>query len=184
MAIEISKTIQDRLTSIQNRLREKIRRASWVKPGNVHLTLKFLGDVHPDHIEIIGGAIEEVAGNHPPFSMRIGGIGAFPNLTRPRVLWAGIKVGVAEITALARYINIELNRCGYPADKKFNPHLTLARLRSRVNLRPFVDMFRQYDEIDGAAMTVNEIVFVRSQLHPSGSIYTLLNSCSLNKEIN
>lgn len=181
VAIEIPKTIQNHLISIQDELRKKIKQASWVKPGNVHLTLKFLGEVNPSHIETIGQTIQQVAVNHSAFSMLIGGMGAFPNLTHPRVIWVGVKVGVTEISALARDINVELSRCGYPFDeKKFNPHLTLARLKSRVNLRPFVDVFRQYDEIDGAKMTVNEIVLVQSQLYPTGAIHTLLKICALN----
>ena len=181
VAIEIPKAIQNHLISIQDELRKKIKQASWVKPGNVHLTLRFLGEVNPSHIETIGQTIQQVAVNHSTFSMLIGGMGAFPNLTRPRVIWVGVKVGVAEISALARDINVELSRCGYPFDeKKYNPHLTLARLKSRVNLRPFVDVFRQYDEIDGAKMTVNEIVLVQSQLRPTGAIYIPLKICALN----
>ena len=128
-----------------------------------------MGEVNPGHIETIGQTIQQVAVNHSAFSMLIGVMGAFPNLTRPRVIWVGVKVGVAKISALARDINVELSQCGYPFDeKKFNPHLTLARLKSRVNLRPFVDVFRQYDEIDGAKMTVNEIVLVQSPQNASG----------------
>ena len=185
VAIEIPADVQNRLIAIQEQLRRKIGCASWVKQGNIHLTLKFLGVVNPSDIQPIGEVIEKVTKKHPPFSMRIGGIGAFPNLDRPRVVWAGVKVGVAGVNALAQEVNTELSGCGYPSDnKRSNPHLTLARLKSGVNLNPLVDIFRQYDQMDGTDMVVDGIVLMQSQLYPSGPIYTSLKFCALNKEIN
>ena len=132
VAIEIPQMIQDLLISVQDELKTKFRGACWVKRGNIHLTLKFLGDVAPNQIGIIRNVIQQVAGNRPPFLMQIGSIGAFPNFTRPRIIWAGVNTGDAEITAIAQEINIELSRCGCPLDEKaFRPHLTLARLKSR-----------------------------------------------------
>lgn len=180
VAIEISEQIQSRLTAIQDELRQYIESASWVKPGNIHLTLKFLEEVNHSDIQSIGAVIEQVAQRHPAFSMQIGGIGAFPNLARSRVLWTGITVGAAEIKALAQEINTELGGCGYPADsKQFNPHLTLARLKSRVDLNPLIDTFRQYDQMDGTNMEVDGIALIQSELHPSGAIYTPLKFCAL-----
>jgi 2'-5' RNA ligase len=185
VAIEIPEVVQNRLIAIQDELRRKIGRASWVKAGNIHLTLKFLGEVDPSDIQPIGEVLERVAQRHPPFSMRIGGIGAFPNLARPRVLWVGVTVGAAEVKAFAQELNAELSGCGYPSDnKRSNPHLTLARLKSGVNLNPLVDIFRQYDQMDGPDMVVDGIALIQSQLHPSGAIYTPLRFCALNKEMN
>ena len=180
VAIEIPEDIQNRLIAIQDEIRQQIGPASWVKPGNIHLTLKFLEEVSHNDIQSVGEVIEQVAQRHPAFSMQIGGIGAFPNLERSRVLWTGITVGTAEIKVLAQEVNTELSGCGYPADsKQLNPHLTLARLRSRVDLNPLVDTFRQYDQIDGTNMEVNGIALIQSELHPSGAIYTPLKFCAL-----
>ena len=180
VAIEIPRSIQERFAQIQDTLKEQISRVSWVKPDNIHLTLKFIGEVHPNDVRTIEPAIKQVSQRHHPFALKIGGIGAFPNLKRPRVIWVGVKVGATEVSVLARAINLELNRCGYPLDEAaFHPHLTLARIKDRIDLRPFVDMFRQYDEIDNASMTVNEIALIRSQLHPKGAIYTILKSYAL-----
>ena len=122
-----------------------------------------------------------MAENHPPFSMQIGGIGAFPNLTRPRVIWAGVKTGMAEITAIAQEINTKLIRCGCPlARKPFHPHLTLSRLKSQIDLTPNVSMFQQFDAIDSTPIPVNAIRLTQSQLHPSGAVYTPLQTYPLN----
>ena len=180
IAIEIPETIQNQLARIQRTLRNQIPKASWVKPGNIHLTLKFLGEVDPDDVESIGKAIEGVTIHHHSFSLRIGGVGAFPNLARPRVIWAGVKVGTERVSALARDLNLALSRCGFSREtKKFNPHLTIARLRERINLTPYTNQYRQYDRIERAEMTVDTISLVQSQLHPEGAIYSTLRSYSL-----
>ncbi len=180
VAIEIPEPIQNQLARIQGTLRKQIQKASWVKPGNIHLTLKFLGDVDPVDLESIGEAIEGATSRHRSFSLCIGGVGAFPNLARPRVMWAGVKVGGERVSALAQDINLALNHCGFPLDtKKFNPHLTIARLKGRIDLRPYTDQYRQYDRIDGAETTVNAISLIQSQLHPQGAIYSTLQSYSL-----
>ena len=177
IAIEIPEPIQNQLAQIQGRLQKQIQKASWVKPGNIHLTLKFLGDVDPDDLESIGEAIEEATSHHRSFSLHLGGVGAFPNLARPRVIWAGVKVGAERVSALAQDINVGLSHCGFPLDtKRFNPHLTIARLKERIDLRPYTNQYRQYDRIDGAEMTVDTISLVQSQLHPQGAIYSNLQS--------
>ncbi len=181
VAIEIPETIQMLLTSTQEELRKYIRGASWVKRGNIHLTLKFLGDVAPNQISVIKNVIEQVTDTRSPFSMELGGIGAFPNLSRPRIIWAGVKTGADEVAAIAREIDVGLGRHGYERDKKsFRPHLTLARLKRRVNLKPLVDVFHQYDTINGARMIVKQIRVVQSNLRRSGAVYTPLETCCFN----
>lgn len=179
VAIEIPEAIQMLLPPIQEELRSKIGKASWTKSGNFHLTLKFLGDIHHESIGKVSQAVQTVAETQGPFSMEIAGIGAFPNLMRPRVVWVGIKQGASAVAQLAEAVNLQLVQLGYPTDfaknGRFHAHLTLARLRSRINLKPFTTLFRKYDTIDGATMTVNEITLMRSQLHRSGAIYTPLN---------
>ena len=153
-----------------------------MKPDNIHLTLKFLGDVDPDDIESVGEAIKGVTIRHRGFSLRIGGIGAFPSLARPRVIWAGVQVGMERVTALAQDINLALSRSGFPLDtKKFNPHLTIVRLKERIDLRPYTNQYREYDRIDGAEMTVDTISVIQSQLHAQGAIYSTLQSYSLSQ---
>ena len=186
VAVEIPEDVQALLSPVQASLRSAVRaagggRASWTRLGNFHLTLQFLGDVRSDAIDEIGEALQAVAATQRPFSMAIGGIGAFPNLNRPRVLWVGIKQGAAAVTRLAEAVNAQLARIGYPAEGRFHPHLTLARLRNRINLGPQVHLFSKYDTIDTATVNVNEIVLMRSQLHPKGAVYTPLKMCRFSR---
>ncbi|MDE0300227.1 MAG: RNA 2',3'-cyclic phosphodiesterase [Candidatus Poribacteria bacterium] len=178
VAIEIPDAVQALLASVQEELGKNIRAASWVKRGNIHLTLKFLGEIASNQINEVKNVMERVASARPPFSMEIGGIGVFPNLTRPRIIWAGVKTGADEIVAIANAVDIGLSRHGYERDEKqYRPHLTLARIKHRINVKPLAQMFRQYDTILGATVVVNQIRVVQSQLRPSGAVYTPLETC-------
>ena len=180
IAIEIPEPIQNQLVRIQGTLRKQISKASWVKPGNIHLTLKFLGDVDPGDLEPIRNAVEGVTNRQHSFSLHIGGVGAFPNLARPRVIWAGVNFGAERVSTLAQDINLALSNRGFSLDtKKFNPHLTIARLKEKIDLRPYANEYRQYGRIHGAEMTVDTISLIQSQLHSKGAIYSTLQSYPL-----
>ncbi|RKU09773.1 RNA 2',3'-cyclic phosphodiesterase [Candidatus Poribacteria bacterium] len=177
VAIEIPKPVQALLKPVQTHLHSEIRKVSWTKSGNFHLTLKFLGDVDAEAMGAVSEAVENVATTQTSFSIEFGGIGAFPTLARPRVIWVGIKHGAASVSHLAKAVNLELKRLGFPTDNRFHPHLTLGRLRSPMNLQPLKNVLRKYDTIDGATVSVDEITVMQSQLHPNGAIYTPLNVC-------
>ena len=177
VAIEIPKPVQALLNRVQTRLQSEIRKVSWTKSGNFHLTLKFLGDVDAEAIDAVSEAVESVAATQSAFSIEFGSIGAFPTFARPRVIWVGIKHGAATVSQLAKAVNLELKRLGFPMDARFHPHLTLGRLRRQTNLHPLKSVLHKYDTIDGATVNVNEITVMQSQLHPNGAIYTPLNVC-------
>ena len=177
IAIEIPEPIQALLKPVQTRLQSEVRKASWTKQGNFHLTLKFLGDVDTEAVDAISEAVQKVAHTQTRFSIELGGIGAFPTLTRPRVIWVGVKHGAAIVSRIARAVNVELKRLGFPTDNRFHAHLTLGRLRTPVNLGRLKNILHKYDTIEGAIVNVNEIILMQSQLHPNGAIYTPLNVC-------
>lgn len=181
-AIEIPERIQALLVEVQNTFRPKIERASWTRRGNFHLTLKFFGEVGNHSINEISAALQNIAENQTPFSIEIGGIGAFPNLARPRVLWVGLKQGTLLTVKLVRAINREFVKFGFEKDTRFHPHLTLARLKDQVNLNTFINLFRKFETLDGALLTVDKIMLVKSELYPSGAVYTPLKICEFNKE--
>ena len=185
VAVEVPDEVQALFSPVQALLRAAVQsgggRASWTRRGNFHLTLKFLGDVRSNAIDDIDAALQAVTVAQRPFSMEIGGIGAFPNMNRPRVLWVGIKQGTEAVTRLAEAVNHQLAGIGYPAESRFHPHLTLARVRNRINLKPQVHLFRKYDIINDATVNVNKIVLMRSQLHPKGAVYTPLKMCHFSR---
>jgi len=160
-------------------------RVSWVKQGNMHLTLKFLGDIGANQIESINSVLQNVAESHSSFDIGFSGIGVFPNLRRPRVLWIGITAGSEPATQLAEDISNSLQPLGFPREKRgFTPHLTLARIRYRINLEDVSGKFKQYDNLDIPTLKVDHFAFIRSQLHPRGSIYTPLKKFALKLSLN
>jgi len=178
VAVEIPEPIQALLKPVQTHLQSQIHKgASWTKPGKFHLTLKFLGDVRPEAMNDVSETLQRVTDTHPPFTIDFGGIGAFPNLARPRVIWMGIKQGASTVSRLAKAVNHELTHLGFSTDNRFHPHLTLARLRTATNLEPLKNILRKYDTIVGGSMHVNEIALMQSQLHRNGAIYTPLSVC-------
>lgn len=182
VAVEIPESIQDLLAEIQEAFRPKIKRASWTRPRNIHLTLKFLGEVENNSVNQIDASLHRTAGQQKPFSIEIGGVGAFPNLVRPRVLWVGLKRGAAQIKMLAKAINDELCSLGYPNDTRFHPHLTLARLKNQVNLSTYINLFKKFETIEGALLRVDKITLVKSELRLSGAVYTPIQNYQLGRE--
>lgn len=183
VAIEIPNRIQEILGEVQAQIRSKIGFASWTKIGNYHITLKFLGDVEDRNVDKIRSALEKVAKGNEPFPIEIGGIGAFPNFVRPRVLWVGLNRGALPTTSLANTINSELHKINFSKEDRFHPHFTLARLKRPINLKPFSRLFENYKIVDGTLHTVDKITLVRSELHPDGAVYTPLNKYSIGQEI-
>lgn len=181
IAIELPDSIQEIFEEIQTTLRSRISHASWTKLGNFHLTLKFLGDVKQNRISEIGNTIEYISKKYEPFPLNFGGIGAFPNIPRPRVLWIGLKQGTLTTTELGQEINTEMIHLGFKNESRFHPHVTLARIRNPVNFSGFKDLFEKYDTLQNSKLTVNEIVLVKSKLHPSGAVYTPIKKFQLSR---
>jgi 2'-5' RNA ligase len=153
-------------------LRPRARGIRWVSPENLHLTLRFLGDVEegqvPEAHQAVCSAAEEVS----PFAIRPGAFGAFPNAQRPRVLYVSLEGDVERLRGLQRQIENELIGRGFPKeDRPFSPHLTIGRAtrdrRGPIDLPP---------PPAGAApeMVVREVLVMKSDLRPDGPVYTPL----------
>jgi 2'-5' RNA ligase len=166
------------LDRIERDLGSRMSGLSWVKPDNMHITIRFLGDLGDSGVRRAGESARRGAESHPAFRARLGEPGAFPSLDRPRVLWAGLAQGASEAIALAKSVNQHLKQDGFgPPDKPFRPHITLARVRERAQ---GVEAFRQYappPPPEGALL--DRIVVMKSDLHPAGSRYTPLQEIRL-----
>jgi 2'-5' RNA ligase len=185
IAIELDESIKDGLTKLQKRLKGEAPQGSvrWVKSEGIHLTLKFLGDVPADQIGEITRALQKSCQGFAPFSISCGGLGCFPNLKRPRVVWVGIQEETGTLTQLQKAIEGNVAPLGYPTEKrKFSPHLTIGRVQRRVSSGDQ----RQLGELVGASqietlgqMEVRSVNLIRSDLRPSGAVYTRLAEVEL-----
>lgn len=161
------------------RLKQPADGVSWVKRENLHYTLRFLGDLGEDGARRAAQAAAEAAAAHHAFDARLGGLGAFPNPRKARVLWIGLAQGAEALTALARAVEEALRRRGFGrADRPFAAHLTIGRVRElgRDWTGPLTEAKveeRLEGERDGDGFRVDRVLVVHSQLSPRGSIYSV-----------
>ena len=186
IAIELPKNTLDAIEKQTARLREILGNdiIRWVPAQNMHLTLKFLGDIATSHVDFLKQLITREANSHPQFNLQLGGLGAFPNSKRPRLLWIGINAP-ADLVSLQKSIESGTSRLGYEQEERaFSPHLSIGRVRQNIGppeqqkIRTALDTI-QLGNIGTAR--VDSVHLYRSDLQPSGSIYTKLFSAPLSK---
>ena len=184
IAIDLPPSLQASIELNASRLRQSLGDDAirWVPAGNMHLTLKFLGNVPAAHLEFVKQMLAQSAGRISPFDLTIGGLGSFPNSKRIRVLWVGIHAG-SELADLQREVDAGAAALGYEKDDRpFSPHLTLGRVRQGVDdktlqgIRNATATF-QLGRIETAR--VESVHLYRSDLHTDGSTYTKLFSAPL-----
>jgi 2'-5' RNA ligase len=184
LASELPPDLQDTIHSAAADLREMLQGGiiRWVPPHNVHLTLKFLGDVSPSSLELIKQMVLTEAAQFPAFDVQVEGLGCYPNPRRPRVLWVGLRAP-AELVSLQRAIETAAARLGYESEERdFSPHLTVGRVRQNASSADLHSIRAALDEVRigwlGTAR-VEAIHLFKSELRPEGSIYTRLFSAPL-----
>lgn len=182
LAIEIPAAIRTLLGETSRELARLPVEAGWVKPGNIHLTLKFLGDVPESSQSQIAKAMQEAVKGIPPFRLDLDGLGAFPNARRPRVLWAGLAGQAAAAQQLQGRLEERLAAAGFPREEKsFKPHLTLARIKSIADPRRLAEGLAAC-RLPPASFQVERIVLFESVLHPTGARYTELAEARLDSQ--
>ncbi len=182
IAIEIPEQLQTVLGRVSRELTRGLtpRSVRWVKPQNVHLTLRFLGDVQPDKLDHIKRGIDEVVVRTAPLTLSLDSIGCFPNTKRPRIIWIGLAGDLDQLSMLHRTIEHMLDPLGWePERRKFHPHLTLGRVKdpgivADANL-PWGRTLAQ------GRFIVDAVHIVESRLFPTGAIYSIRHSGTLDK---
>lgn len=179
VAVKIPSDMQIALARSTAALQEALPKplVRWVAPQNVHLTLKFLGDVSPANLERLADAMAAETITHEAFSMTVGGLGAFPSPRRARIIWFGLNAP-AVLTALLRGIEAVAARLGYAAeDRPFSPHLTIGRVGQNVSGS---DLQRIRNALEATivdtlgTVRVAAVHVFKSDLKPGGAIYTPL----------
>ena len=186
IAIELPADIQRLLENISRDLQDKLRSCpiKWVPINSIHITIKFLGDVSASNLKVLTGILASEASRHHPFTMNSGGLGAFPNLRRPRVIWVGMQAP-DNLNALQKGVETGMNELGYPPeDRQFSPHLTLARISNNatpemVNQIGSTLVVSHVESLGSFSLT--SIHVFRSELKPTGAVYTRLFSAPLSR---
>ena len=147
-------------------------------PEQIHLTLKFIGDIADDHLPaMVEAATDALTG--PPFTLRVEGGGSFGPPSQPRVLWAGTTGEVRRVAGVFRALDRAMRHLGYPAEHRtFTPHVTLARVQGRV---PGATLERLRSQVPALPLPVAEITLFRSELLPGGARHTPVHRFALRR---
>jgi RNA 2',3'-cyclic 3'-phosphodiesterase len=184
IAVSFPPHLQDHLEQVSRLVRDDLAGVPvrWVPVKNMHLTLKFLGNIPESSLDALRNVLREEAALHPAFKISLGDLGAFPNVKRPRVIWIGI-IASQELKSLAMGIGHATESIGFPSEERpFSPHLTFGRVGRQITAE---DLHR----IGEVVLTikpgppewtdVNEIHLYRSDLQPGGALYSRLYSAPL-----
>ncbi|MEP6733858.1 MAG: RNA 2',3'-cyclic phosphodiesterase, partial [bacterium] len=180
LAIELPSPLLDALESAIAPLRAEAPEIAWVPVAKRHLTLKFLGDVADDRVDRIVALTDRVGGEHRAFSMQLGGIGAFPNFRRARVVWIGVEQE-ARLELLHHDLEVAGESDGFEIEgRAFRPHVTLARVRVPLEVERVRTLARAARTVDfSATVDVREITLFESTLGASGASYRRLHAAQL-----
>ncbi len=182
IAINMTNEIKELLGKIQIELKKAEADVKWVAPEGMHLTLKFLGNIFIGQLESVCQMVLEATSNFNQFQLSLSSLGAFPNLSSPKVVWVGIDKGKEECIQLAKQIDNNLNRLGFPVEsKEFFPHLTLGRVKSPRGRNELLKSITTLKTKSFGQMSVTKVEVMGSQLTPKGSIYTTLRQLELIK---
>ena len=186
LASELPPALQDAIQTATAHLRKTLDHdlIRWIPAHNIHLTLKFLGDVSPSSLDLIEQMLTTEAAQLRPFEMQVEGLGSYPTSRRPRVFWVGLNAPAA-LASLQHAIETATSRLGYPSEEReFSPHLTIGRVRQNVSAADLQKIRAALEETkvgNLGTVRVEAIHLFKSELHPSGSVYTKLFSASLGK---
>jgi 2'-5' RNA ligase len=176
VAIELPARVRERLSEHIGRLRTLVpdARASWVREENLHLTLKFLGDVPITKVELVAQATQSAAELVEPFELIVGGGGAFPTTGQPRVLWIGIEDSSGRLGLLHQQLEAACEEAGFAREQRpFHPHLTIARLRKPQGSRHLATMHKEIG-FDRETVLASDLAVIRSEMRSAGARHTIV----------
>lgn len=172
IAIELPPAVQEGLAALVERLRESGARLTWVKADNMHLTLRFLGDVSSEALERLRGYLSDALADTHPFSLSVRGLGAFPNPRRPSVLWAGVECEGDELSRVQAAMEHAARAIGLaPETKAFHPHLTLARVKNPAEAAAVMPCWERETGFEGGSFVANRAILFSSTLTPRGPVH-------------
>jgi 2'-5' RNA ligase len=183
-AVELPEKVRRQLEEHIVNLRKQISdaAASWSRVENIHLTLKFFGNVAADRIPVISAAASRTVAEFSTFPIGIGDTGVFPRPSRPQVLWIGVKDPSGKLSALQGRLENECAAEGFEKeDRAYRPHLTIARIRNPEGARRLADTHLQMP-FTTTEVDLTELILFRSELSPKGSKYTAISKHQIRKQ--
>jgi RNA 2',3'-cyclic 3'-phosphodiesterase len=180
IAIPLNPEIISHIEKTHNELKALSADVKWVNPRSIHLTLKFLGNVEERDIEKIAQEIQNGIKGFKPWLTAVKNMGAFPSLKSPRVVWVGIEDQGGQVVRLQNQVETEMSNLGFEEEKRpFAPHLTLGRVRSPKGKDELVKYLLDEREQIFGEIKVDRVILFKSELKPTGAVYTVLKEFTL-----
>ncbi len=181
VAIPLPSECHRMLEQNQGKLRATGADVRWVAVSSIHLTLKFLGEIDTALVPRLSDSLRAACDTQTSFSLRVHGLGCFPNLRNPRVIWCGIDGEIQLLGQVRSKVEQACSPLGFaPEERDFQPHLTLGRVQGKRNLRPLLDCIKIGSELE-CSFSVDHYNVYRSTLTPRGAVYDMLETISLRK---
>lgn len=172
IAGRLSEKVQDKIYGFQRKLRHEFKDIRWIKKENLHLTLKFLGNIPANSINPVSEILDKTLDDFPIININLMDLGVFPDERRPRVLWIGLDGDIQRLGHIANLINRDVSVLGFPENRNhFSPHITIGRFKKKNYGRNIIDLVTNLGrEINGSVL-MDEIVLYESRLSSSGAAY-------------
>ncbi len=184
LAIEVPPEYRPGLAAVQESLKRSGADVRWVAPANIHLTLKFLGDITAAQVAQVAEGAAAAAAATPVFTLQASGVGMFPSSKNPRVIWLGLDGQLETLGILVQHLEDALEALGFPKENRaFTPHLTLGRVRSSRGKEALQKQVQSLQLPPFPPFQVARVVLYQSTLRPSGAVYTILQQSPLAERI-
>jgi RNA 2',3'-cyclic 3'-phosphodiesterase len=178
IALPASSEIQQKMTTVQSELKAVQADVKWELQDKFHITLKFLGSVEQSKIESLSSALLDSVKQFLGFELTYNSLGTFPNIQNPRVIWIGAKTDQVMLDLHSRIENVCSNFGFQKEERAFHPHITFGRVKGTRNLARLTEAIKTIT-FEPIQSRCSELLLMKSDLHPSGSIYTILKSFPL-----
>lgn len=180
IALKLPAQVIAALSDLQSALKKQGLKLRWVQPANIHLTLKFLGDVSAEQLQAVKSVIQELSGSQTAFTLESKGLGVFPSVKKARVLWSGIHGDVDRLGVLKSELERALAGIGFVPDNRiFKGHLTLGRVKGRIDGKTLASAIAACGAFTSSPWAVEHLVLFKSDLTPTGAVYSELFSSVL-----
>lgn len=175
IAVEFSESLKEQISEIQKSLKVELGKLKWVPKDNFHLTLKFIGDVESRQVPKMAEGLKRTVQGRKPFTVNLAGLGGFPQIHFPKVIWIGVNQGREGLIQLQTAVEDALVVQGFDREtRSYSPHLTLARSRDHTDLKAVGDVLKRFRQPVTQEELVQSIRIMKSNLRRGGPIYTCL----------
>ena len=181
LAFELPPDMKTIVTRVSGEMRKSSLEVKWIRVDNIHLTVVFMGNINSEDIGAIGKEIQKVCLRYGPFDVSLHALGCFPNRRKPRVIWLGLDGDLNRMAFFRDHLQDALRPFGIKEEKRrYRPHLTLGRTRKSYRRSSSLeDYIMRYEDLTGPVCSLNELILFKSDLKPSGAVYTKLKSWPL-----